>query len=184
VHRRDERASHPCGGGRREKGGPLEPADHALGRSRGGFGTKISLVTDGNATPLVALLMAGQAGESTAFEETLTAVRVPESVTGPRQVAGDRGYSVERIRRWLVAHQIEPVIPYRKDQQQRLGDAEPPFDRAAYRRRNVIERCVGWLKECRRTGTRYGKLATSYLAMLTLAIIDRCFRFLHLPDTA
>ena len=109
---------------------------------------------------------------------------MPHPEDRPLQVAGDKGYSIQWIRDWLRDRQIEPVIPYRMDQRERLGDQEPPFDREAYRRRNVVERCVGWLKECRRISTRYEKLATSYLAMLTLAIIERCFRLLHLPDTA
>ena len=54
--------------------------------------------------------------------------------------------------------------------------AKRPFDREAYRRRNVVERCIGWLKECRRIATRFEKLAVSYLAMLKLAMIARYFR--------
>ena len=42
------------------------------------------------------------------------------------------------------------------------------FDRAAYRRRNVVERLIGWLKQSRRVATRYEKLADNYLATLTL----------------
>ena len=53
---------------------------------------------------------------------------------------------------------------------------ERPFNRRAYRKRNVIERVVGWLKECRRVATRYEKLALHYLAMVKLAMIHRCLR--------
>ena len=42
-----------------------------------------------------------------------------------------------------------------------------------YRRRSVVEQCIGWLKECRRVCTRYEKLARNFLAMLKLAIIQR-----------
>ncbi len=59
----------------------------------------------------------------------------------------------------------EPVKPW-----------ERPFDRRAYRKRNVVERVVGWLKECRRVATRYEKLALNYLAMVKLAMIHRCLR--------
>ena len=52
------------------------------------------------------------------------------------------------------------------------------FDREIYRRRNVVERCTGCLKECRRVATRYDKLAVSYLAMLRLACIQQYFRML------
>ncbi len=47
------------------------------------------------------------------------------------------------------------------------------FDRQAYRQRNVVERCIGWLKENRRVAVRYEKLAINYLGMLKLAMIQR-----------
>ncbi|MDB5324936.1 MAG: transposase [Phycisphaerales bacterium] len=47
-----------------------------------------------------------------------------------------------------------------------------PFDAAAYRGRNVVERCVGRLKNCRRISTRYDKLAVNFAAMIDLAIIS------------
>jgi len=40
------------------------------------------------------------------------------------------------------------------------------FDHEAYRRRSIMECCVGWLKECRRITTRFEKLAVSFLALL------------------
>ena len=46
-----------------------------------------------------------------------------------------------------------------------------------HRRRNAVERCVGWPKQCRRVGTRYEKLAVNYLAFVRLAMIRR---YLHL----
>jgi transposase len=59
----------------------------------------------------------------------------------------------------------KPVIPTRNDQQ-----ADPKFDRQTYRCRNVVERCVGWLRESRRLGTRHEKLALSFTAMAKWAI--------------
>lgn len=52
------------------------------------------------------------------------------------------------------------------------------FDKPKYRERDVIERLFGWLKEHRRLATRYCKLATSNLAMVTLACCWRCLRHL------
>ena len=49
--------------------------------------------------------------------------------------------------------------------------AHPP-----YRRRSVIEQCVGWLKGCRRIGTRFEKLAISFVAMFKPAMIERYLR--------
>jgi len=58
------------------------------------------------------------------------------------------------------------VIPTRADERPNRS-----FDRVAYGRRNVVERCVGWLKGLRRIGTRFEKLAVNSLAMVQLAMI-------------
>jgi transposase len=85
-----------------------------------------------------------------------------------RRFAGDKGYSYPGLRQWLRRHHIAAVIPSRKNQPQ-----EGVFDRAAYRRRNLIERVVGWYKEYRALGTRYEKLAVNYVALWILAIIEK-----------
>jgi transposase len=91
----------------------------------------------------------------------------------PDAVAGDKGYSYRRIRRWLSRRGIEAVIPSRSNQ------TRVRINKRKYRGRNVVERCIGWLKWCRRVATRYEKLAESYLAMVTLAMIQRCNRLLE-----
>lgn len=65
--------------------------------------------------------------------------------------------------------------PLRADEVRCHGE-DPTFDREAYHGRNVIERLVGWLKECRRVATRFEKLALNYLAMLKWAMVRRCLR--------
>jgi transposase len=55
------------------------------------------------------------------------------------------------------------------------------FDKAAYRRRNVVERGINWLKERRRLATRFEKLAENFLAMVKLAMLERIMKAL-LPD--
>jgi len=93
-------------------------------------------------------------------------------------MAGDKGYSYPEVRGWLTAHKIQAVIPTRKDQPQ-----DPDFDKATYRRRNLIERVIGWFKECRALGTRYEKLAVSYLALWIVAMIDKLLKK-RLSDSA
>jgi transposase len=97
----------------------------------------------------------------------------------PRRLAGDKGYSHGFVRRYLWRRGIRPVIPRRVDQLHKPG-RPARFDRRSYRRRNVIERSVNWLKENRRLGTRYDKLAASFLCFAQLAIIQRYFRILRL----
>ena len=95
----------------------------------------------------------------------------------PRKVAGDKGYSVARIRDWLTARGIEPVIPH-KDNEHARHDPAVVFDARTYRQRHVVEQCVGWLKESRRIGTRFEKLAVHFHAMLQLAMIRRYLKLL------
>jgi len=54
---------------------------------------------------------------------------------------------------------------------QRSEKRHGPFDKAAYRQRNRVERCINRLKQYRRIATRYEKRAANYLAMLTLVAI-------------
>jgi transposase len=126
-------------------------------------------------------LSPGQAHESRWCTRLLEAVRVRRRGAGrPRQrpaaLAGDRGYSVPRIRAWLRAHRIRAVIPQRADQRARHRGRPLGFDPVAYRRRNVIERRVGWLKERRRIATRFEKLAVHFLAVLNLAVLQLYLR--------
>src|SRR3954469_18452748 len=158
-----------------------EPPDHALGRSRGGFGTKVHLVCDGRGFIVAIYVTAGQAHESKAFEPTM-AHRFFDRRRGqgrwPNRLAGDKGYSYPRIRRWCKRRRVEAVIPTRKDQPR-----DEAFDKRTYKRRNIVERVVGWFKEYRRLGTRYEKLGINYVAMWLVAIIEKAL-FRLLPNTA
>jgi transposase len=151
-----------------------EPPDHALGYSRGGFGTKVHLVCEEHGIPLGVYVTPGQQHESTVFPILMARVLLPHrrgQRFWPDQVGGDKGYSYPAIRGWLHRRRIGDVIPTRKDQP-RIEH----FDKASYRKRNIIERLVGWLKECRRLGTRYEKLAVNVLAFWIIAMIDKVLR--------
>lgn len=164
-----------------------EPEDHGLGRSRGGFGTKVHLVTDRAGVPITASVSPGQAHESKHMDTTmeLVSVRCPSGQRRrrPEALAGDKGYSYPRVRQWLREHGIRSVIPLREDQRAKQHRTDRAFDRTAYKGRNVVERCVGWLKECRRILTRFEKLAVNYLAMIKVAMIERLLR-IGLSDRA
>ncbi len=95
----------------------------------------------------------------------------------PRKMAGDKGYSSRKNRDWLKAQRIKPVIPH-KDNEKARHDGRVKFDKPTYRGRAVIEQCIGWLKENRRIGTRFEKLAISFIAMLQLAMIKRYLKLL------
>jgi transposase len=95
------------------------------------------------------------------------AAACPEGVV-PGALAGDKGYSSKAIRAWLAQRGIQDVVPTRSNEVR-----DESFDRDQYRQRNVVERCIGWLKENRRIATRFEKLAIHYMAMLDIAMILR-----------
>ena len=82
----------------------------------------------------------------------------------PDRLLGDRGYDSDNIRNDLAERGIEPVIPPRSNRKVPIE-----YDREAYKRRNLIERCVNRLKQFRRIATRYEKTARAYLSMLCIA---------------
>jgi len=101
-------------------------------------------------------------------------------------LVADRGYDARYIRHYLRQRGIRAMIPERRPgrgRKRRRQGRPPIFDNVVYAKRNVIERLIGWLKECRRLATRYEKYARCYLAMVKLAFIRRCFRKLDFSDT-
>lgn len=167
----------------RKKSDPAEPADHALGRSRGGFSTKFHLLCDGYGYPLHFHLTPGQTHDSVVLDtllegadaELIDSCGIPYA--WPVSLAGDKGYRADWIDRYLLELGIQPVIPCKDTdhREQRLTR----FDRKAYRRRSIVERLIGWLKESRRILTRFEKTAKNYGGMLKLAFIRQYLRYLE-----
>lgn len=149
-----------------------EPADHASGRSRGGFSTKLHLVAAVGGKEVLPVAIDVGLGQR---HETKRIVPLLESLDAkgmiPEKSAGDEGYSARWIRTSLLGKAVEPVIPHQKSE---AGRSEP-FDRQAYRERNLIERGINLLKWFRRAATRYEKLAVHPLGMLKLAILYRFY---------
>jgi len=113
-------------------------------------------------------------------------IAIPQRLGRPRRrparLAGDKAYSVPRIRHWLRARGIQPIIPHKENEAAR-HDGRVRFDKDAYRQRAVVEQCVGWMKESRRIGTRFEKLAVNFHGMLQLAIVRRYLKLLFSDRT-
>ena len=129
-------------------------------------------------------LTAGNLNECTEAIPLLESVSIGRR-SRPRSLAGDKGYSTRAIRAWCRRHHMKAVIPERIDQLEQRRNRHHrslAFDASAYRRRNVIERAVGWMKHLRRIATRSEKLALNYEAMFTVALIAR-YATHYLSDT-
>lgn len=153
--------------------------DNSLGRSRGGFGTKIHLATDGSGLPLNIVLSPGHAHESQFAQRLLDGIGVQRQNGSMKRcghaVLADKAYSGHALRNALKNKGIKTVIP-RKSNEKMASDGCSQLDRDAYRNRNVVERCFGRLKEYRRIATSYDKTARNYLAMVKMGCIRLIYR--------
>ncbi|MFE6128320.1 IS5 family transposase [Streptomyces sp. NPDC056437] len=153
-----------------------------LGRSRGGFTTKIHLAADGRCRPLAFVLTPGHYGDGPQFERVLEQVSVPRTGVGrprtrPDSVLADKAYTSRKNRRYLRRRGIRHAIPERLDQQRHRrnrgsrGGRPTSFDSEHYKKRNTVERAINRLKGFRAVATRYEKRAYIYLGSVTLATL-------------
>ena len=130
-----------------------------MGRSRGGFSTKIHAIVDAKGRPLYVTLTPGERHEMVAARELL------DFASGKAFIA-DTGYDSNEFRAEIKARGIKPVIHSKPERRRAL-----PLDRKLYRTRYVVECCFHDLKRFRAIGTRYDKTKTSFLALLQVACI-------------
>lgn len=134
-------------------------AGEALGRSRGGFTTKLHAAVSDTFLPLRFILTAGARHDVT---------QAPALIAGYtcETVIADAAYDSDAFRAEIVDQGSVPVIRPRKN---RLEDR--PYDKDLYKLRNVIERFFHRLKQYRRVATRYDKYARRYLGFVYVAAI-------------
>jgi transposase len=131
-------------------------AEQALGRSRGGFSTKIHVTVDGLGNPLRLALTAGQRHDILKAHDLVVDLDFDALIA-------DRGYGAQAFVDELVANGIEVVIP------PKINAKQPrDYDAWRYRERHLVECFIGKIKHFRRVFSRFDKLARRYLGFLHL----------------
>lgn len=153
-----------------------------MGRSRGGFISKVHLSADGRCRPRSLVITPGQRADCTQFKPVLEKIRVPKLGPGrprkkPDSLAADKAYSNRPCREYLRRRGIRHAIPEKADSQAaRLrkgsrGGRPPGFDEERYKKRNTVERAINRWKQSRAVATRYDKRGYVYLGTATAAAV-------------
>ena len=135
---------------------PKKSEGQALGRSRGGFSSKIHITVDALGNPLRFRLSPGQAHDINQARDLVEGFAF-------QRVIADRGYASQEFVDSLLERGIEVVIPpHPRAKEQR------EYDRWLYRERHLVECFINKIKHFRRVFSRFEKLDTSYLGFLHL----------------
>ena len=169
-----EGASGRCGGAK--KNGP-----QAIGKSRGGWNTKLHMVSSDDRTAVAFALSPGNAHDAPEGRKLLEGMgKLPAAPApggaAPAVVAGtalvmDKAYEDDATRALARNLGFEPVVPPKSNR------TEPwEYDRELYKRRNEVERLFRRLKGFRRVFTRYDKLDRMFLGFVVFALIVETLR--------
>ena len=145
--------AHPCAAGYAKGQGKEE----ALGRSKGGFTTKIHVVVDALGQALRFCLTPGQRHDITQASDLLSDFR-------GANVIADKGYDSNALISQLEEQWCMPVIPAR-------SNCKNPreYDAHLYKERHLIEIFFNKLKHFRRVFSRFDKRASSYAGFVAYA---------------
>jgi transposase len=145
---------HRCG---------LNPAggreDQSIGKTKGGWNTKLHVAVDRGGVPRSFLLSPGNEADIS------HAVTVLQDIVTAKVVA-DKGYDSDELRTWLYERDITPCIPPKSNRIDPL-----PYNRASYRKRHLVENFFAAIKTFRRVATRYDKLGETFLGWVMLAVV-------------
>jgi transposase len=137
------------------------------------------IVADGHGLPIGLYVASARPHESTLAEPTLATVQVPQRRgrprTRPQELVADKGYDSQAFRQQLRRRGIKPTIPtFERRHRQRPKRGRPLRVGPSYRQRWKVERCFGWMDNCRRLVVRYERRIEHYRAFCVVAIILWC----------
>jgi transposase len=129
--------------------------EQALGRSRGGFSTKIHIAVDGLGNPLRLILTAGQCHDCPQAESLMEGYSI-------HVLIADKGYDSAALIEALNALGIQAVIPPRSNRRE-----QREYDKHLYKERHLVECFINKIKHYRRVFSRFEKLSKNYLGFLS-----------------
>lgn len=140
--------------------GRLKKGPQSLGRSRGGITTKLHLAICGISSSILRIIMtAGHRSDCPYGPPLVDGFR-------PRAILADRAYDTNTMIAKAAALKAELVVPSKSNRK---------FPRCiaknVYKRRNIIERVIGRLKDFRRVSMRFEKTDSNYFGFVYIAAL-------------
>lgn len=145
--------SHACSAGY----GRNSQEEQALGRSKGGFTTKIHALVDGLGNPLRFVLTEGNRHDIVKAEDLIVGIK-------GANVIADKAYDSDRLREKIVEQNCTHTIPPRKNRK-----IQHEYDKHIYIERHLIECFFGKLKQFRRVFSRFDKMKSTFQAFIHFA---------------
>jgi transposase len=130
-----------------------------LGRSRGGFSTKIHIAVDALGNPVKFILTGGQEADVTQAEPLINAHEAEAYIL-------DKAYDSDAVVKAARRQGGEAVIPSKKNRR-----VPRDYDKHLYKERKKVEWFINLLKQYRRVATRYEKTARNFLGFVHMASI-------------
>jgi len=135
----------------------------AIGKSRGGYTTKIHALVNEYFQLMGVILTGGQIHDSEPALELFEGIEL----TG-KKVLTDKAFGSEKIRDYLAGHGAIVCIPDKSN-----AVIKHDFDAQLYKQRNVVERFFQRMKEFRHIAIRFDKLDICFLNFIFLAAFIR-----------
>jgi transposase len=143
--------AHACSAGYKEQN------SQGLGRSKGGFTSKIHAAVDALGNPLKFIVTAGQRNDITQANALLDGFV-------DAYVIADKGYDSTELRLKIVEQNCISVIPPRTNRKEQYE-----YDEHLYKERHAIECLFSKIKHFRRVFSRFDKSIRNFSAFLSFA---------------
>ena len=142
----------------------LKKGQQSIGKSRGGWTTKIHSVVADVKLPIRRRLSPGSAADDPVGQQLME--EIPKGIRKGKSLLMDKAYEGDECRQKAKKCGMHPVVPPKSNRK------EPwKYNKKLYKRRNVVERNFRLIKEFRRVYTRYDKLDETYNAFIGFANI-------------
>jgi|SaaInl8_200m_RNA_FD_contig_71_803291_length_920_multi_2_in_0_out_0_2 transposase len=149
--------AHACSAGAPQCCPEEQRQDQALGRSKGGFTTKIHVMVDALGNPMDFILTGGQAADVTQAYTLIEGVKANYALM-------DKAYDADKLIEQLKQQGIIPVIPPKSNRKEQRD-----YDKHIYKERSLVECFIGKLKQFRRVFSRFEKWSKNYMAFVQFA---------------